>query len=444
MPTTRWVGIVKGAPRSVASHRAGCALIQRYFTEPYRFVPPYRGTAWCRLAKLVFPKYLAKAVRITRWECRGAELVAQSVREGAGVVLAANHCRWVDGPVLARLGIELEQFFYYLVSYHMFKQSRAMGWWLNRLGCYSVWREGTDREAIRATSEVLAAADRPVVIFPEGTWYRQNDRLGPLQEGLTLMLRLAAKHSERPLRVHPVAIKYWNLDDPSPVLRERLARLEGRIGWQPQGELDLVSRIEKLGSALLGIKESEILGRPQAGSIDARVAGLLGVIVGGLEKYYLGREFDGHVMERIRRLRQRLARLLLEAAGDPEKAARARQNLDTLLFCENLNAQSDDYLRELPSAERLSETVQRIEETVDDAAELPVGDLGAVVEVGLALDARSFPEHGRNATDPLMHELAGAIQGQLDRLLAEGPPVDWHCPPCIAPRPALAAALNGS
>ncbi len=420
-------------------------MVQRYFTEPYRFVPPYPGTRWCRFARLFFQRHLAGSVRVTRFQCRGEEHLAQSLRDGAGVMLAANHCRWSDGAVLARLGVELDRYFYYLVSYHIFKQTKLTGWWINRLGCYSVWREGTDREAIRATANTLAAADRPVVVFPEGTWFRQNDRLGPLQDGLTLMLRLAAKQTDRPLCVHPVAIKYWNLEDPRPALSQRLGKLESRLGWRPQTDLEMVARIEKLGSALLAVKEVEYFGRPQEGPLDARIGGLATFIVGGLEKYYFGKEFDGATIERIRRLRQRLARQLQEKQDDADEVARLFANLDTLLFCENLSAQSLEYLRELPGPERLSETVQRIEETIDDAQEVPATDLGAFVEVGPALDARSYLAHGgRGDADPLMQELSASLQGQLDRMVAQGPPAEWNCPPSFAPRLAPVASHHGS
>lgn len=416
-------------------------MVQRYFTEPYRFVPPYHGTAWCRFARLFFKRHLERSVRIARWQCQGAEHLTQSLRDGAGIILAANHCRWSDGAVLARLGVELDRFFYYIVSYHIFKISPLTRWWINRIGCYSIWREGTDRDAIRATADALAAADRPVVVFPEGTWFRQNDRLGPLQEGLTLMLRLAAKQTERPLRVHPVAIKYWNLEDPRPALSKRLARLETRLGWLPQTEMEMVARIEKLGSALLALKEIEHLGRPQDGPLDTRIGGLANFIVGGLEKFYFGREFDGVNIERIRRLRLRLARRLQEVADEPEQTARLFADLDTLLFCENLGAHSLEYLRELPGPERLSETVQRLEETVDDSPEVPATDLGAVVDVGPPLDFRSYPaQAGRGEGDPLMQDLTAALQGQLDRLVAGGAPAEWNCPPSFTPRLAPVAS----
>jgi 1-acyl-sn-glycerol-3-phosphate acyltransferase len=413
-------------------------LIQRYFTEPYRFFPPQRGDLWCRIAKLFLPWHLNHSARLTRWQFRGLDLLRQSVADGAGIVLAANHSRWSDGAAFARLGIELDLFFYYMVSYHIFRISRPTGWCINRLGCYSVWREGTDREAMRATAHLLAAAERPVVVFPEGTWFRQNDRLGPLQDGLSLIFRIAAKLTERPLRVHPVTIKYWNLDDARPALRARLARLEQQIGWQPQHDLELVARIEKLGSALLAIKENEFLGAPQSGTIDERRVVLVESLVTRQEKYYLGREFDGHSMERVRRLRQRLARQLFEQRDDAEMVGRLRRDLDTLLLCENVNAQSLEYLKELPSIERLSETVQRIEETVFDGNEVPVGDLGVAVEVLPALDARSYVEPGRAGSEPLIRELSSALQGNLDRVLADGPPAAWGCPPSLVAQRVLA------
>src|SRR5262249_6302038 len=146
-------------------------------------------------------------------------------------------------------------YLYYVASFHLFRQSRVMGWLLNRLGGYSIWREGTDRESIKATVRILGDAERPVVLFPEGTWFRQNDRVGQLQEGLSLITRQAVKQSQRPILVIPVGVKYWMLTDPRVELTRRLAALERRLGWRPQTHLDLVGRMERLGSGLLAVKE---------------------------------------------------------------------------------------------------------------------------------------------------------------------------------------------
>jgi 1-acyl-sn-glycerol-3-phosphate acyltransferase len=406
-------------------------LFQRYFTEPYRFIPPYRSTFWCRLARRSIRGHLRRRMGVPRWHFQGLDFLRDSLARGAGVLLAANHCRWPDPVVLGMLGLEVRRYFYYVVSYHLFKQNRLRGWWMNRIGGYSIFREGADREAIRASAAILAEARRPIVLFPEGTWFRQNDRLGPLQEGLALIARQAARLSERPVVIHPVAIKYWVLEDPRPELRRRLEKLERRLGWHAQHHLDLVPRVEKLGAALLAVKEVEHFGQAGHGTLDERIGRLACSHVAHLERAHLGREYGGAVIERIRRLRQVLARRLLESAREAPGGAETRevqQALDTLLFCENLSSHSQEYLLERPSPERLTETVQRIEETVTDLIEEPIAPLGAAVAVGPALDARAFPP-ARGQADALVPTLSGGLQGLLDRLLAQGPPPDWNCPP---------------
>jgi 1-acyl-sn-glycerol-3-phosphate acyltransferase len=404
---------------------------QRYFLEPYRFVPPYRSRLWCRFATPLLPQHLRKKMGVHRIEFRGLEHFRDSIRQEAGVVLTPNHCRWADGMVMAALGVELKQYFYYLVSYHLFKQSRWQRWSLRRLGSYSVHREGADHESIRATSQILAAAERPVVIFPEGTWFRQNDRLGPIQDGVGLIARHAAKSSRRPIVVHPVAVKYWMLEDPRPALHERLGRLEKRIGWHPQDHLELIPRLEKFGSALLALKETEYLGCAQPGDLAQRIRGLGEALVGGFERENGMKPVGDSLFERIRVLRQRLVRRLGETADDPVQNRAILRTLDVLLFCENLISHSQDYLHERPSLERLTEAVQRIEETVTDEVETAVVPMGVVIEVGRALPVADYPRPkaaARQAGDPLILAIGREVQRMLDGLLAGGPPIEWGCP----------------
>jgi len=403
---------------------------QRYFTEPYRFVPPYRGQWWCRLAQPLLTYQLRRQFQVPRWQFRGLDLLRQSLHEGAGILLAPNHTRWADAAVMGQLSIELRQYFYYVVSAHMFKQGRWQAWWLNRLGSYSILREGADHEAIRVSSRILADADRPLVIFPEGTWFRQNDRLGSLQEGVSLIVRHAARTETRPIVVHPIAVKYWALADPRPVLHQRLERMEGWLSWQPQ-QLDLLPRIEKLSGALLSLKEIEHFGTAQAGPLAERIRGLAESHIAGLETKYGCKPAEGVILDRLRPVRQRLVRQLQQTADKPDQAPTILRELDTLLFCENLAAHSQEYLHERPSFERLIETVQRIEETATDAADEPVVPLGVVVEVGPPLRVSDFPRgkpSERAGGDPLIKAIGVGIQGMLDRLNAEGPPPEWNCP----------------
>jgi 1-acyl-sn-glycerol-3-phosphate acyltransferase len=408
--------------------------LQRYFAEPYRFVSPYRSTLWCRLLRWYFPFRMLRRMLVDRLEFRGLDRLEESLRQGAGVLLTPNHSRWPDPLVLGALGVRVGKYFYYLTSYHQFKQGRFSAWVTRRLGAYSILREGTDLEAVRTSVQILAGDPRPLVIFPEGTWFRQNDRLGPLQEGVGLIARQAARAAKRPVLVHPVALKYWVLVDPRPALGGRLERLERRLTWQPQDQLGLVERIEKIGSALLAVKEVEFFGHPGHGDLGGRIAQLVGAYVSFVEKRYAVRAAEGLPLKRIRRLRQQLVPRLPGLADRPEEAREMIRLLDDLMFCENLNANDPDYLRERPSLERLTEAVQRLEETISDADEAPVVPTRVVVEVGPAIDVKDFPPlrgAQRTGGDPLVAHLATTLQGMLDRLLQEGPPAGWHCPPRV-------------
>lgn len=410
--------------------------MERYFLEPYRFVPPFRGTFWCGVARRVIPRHLRRKMGVLHSHYEGLEHLRDALDQKAGILLAANHCRWADPMVLGVMASQVRQYLYYVTSYHLFRQSRVMGWLLNRIGGYSIWREGSDRESIRVSARILADAERPVVLFPEGTWFRQNDRIAPLQEGLSLITRQAAKLSDRPILVLPVGIKYWMLQDPRPEVERRLDRLERRLGWHPQKHLDLVGRLDKLGSGLLALKEVEYLGEARVGPLDERIAHLIGSQLTRLEEHNLGRRHDGWALERIRRLRQSLSRRLIELA-ESDAAVAVRKDLDDLLCLENLNAHSMSYLREDPSPERLVETIQRIEEMLSDGAEKPVVPMGVTIQVGSPINARA--EGKSEALVPRLHK---DMQGLVDRLVAVGPPPEWGCPhraftvvPTFAPPP---------
>lgn len=402
-------------------------MVRRYFDEPYTFVPPYPGKFWLRLARPFGSRYLRKNRNVHRCEFRGTEHLAASRAAGAGILLTPNHCRWADGSVVMQLGFQTRQELYFVVSAHIFRQKGWTPWLLRRMGCFSIWREGLDRESLKACADILARADRPLVLFPEGTWFRTNDKLGPFQEGATLMLSQALKASDRPLHVLPVAMKYWLLADPWDEIDRRVTRLEQRVGWIAQPGKPVRPRLEKLGSAFLALREIEFLGSPQVGTIDERIAGLAQAIVGDLEAKALGKVQAGHTLERIRRVRQRLVRKLQDPIP-PDERETTHHQLDRLLFCENLRAHSQGYVRDLPSAERIAETLQRLEETLDDRDEVPVAPLGVVVQVGAPLDARAIlagAATSREGGSQLMATLVKTIQGMLDGLVADGPPKTW-------------------
>jgi hypothetical protein len=224
-------------------------------------------------------------------------------------------------------------------------------------------------------------------------------------------------------------------------LDSRLEALERALSWSPQSHLDLVARIEKLSSALLTIKELEHYGCAQSGPLDSRVQQLADSHVARLEKTISSRVYDDWILKRIRRLRQVLVRRLLEP-GDADQICAVRRDLDILVFCENLCANSHTYLLERPSLERLTEAVQRIEETVRDEAESPVAPVGVTVAVGPAIAVTKPRAVSCRQSDPLVERVAVGIQDLLSDMLTRGAPADWDCPAPSETRHATPPSWN--
>src|SRR5262249_21473005 len=158
-------------------------------TEPYQFVPPLASTRWIYPLGLWLPGKVRRGWGVERPEFRGLDRLRASFAAGHGILLAPNHCRPCDPEVIGLLFIELKRACYMMASWHLFMQGRLLRWLLRAAGAFSVYREGIDREALRAATGYLAEAKRPLVLFPEGVVSRSNDRLSYLMDGTSFIAR---------------------------------------------------------------------------------------------------------------------------------------------------------------------------------------------------------------------------------------------------------------
>lgn len=392
-----------------------------YFQKPYEFIPPNRRDAWCHFFRWQVRPRLRWSYGIHALEFQGLEHLRRSLERGAGILLVPNHCRYADPPVLGALGLTLNQYFYYAASWHLFMQGRYVRWALPRIGAFSVFREGADRDMIREATRILAEAERPIVLFPEGTFYRQNDRLGPLQEGLGFIARRAADGNKRPIDVLPVALKYWFLDDPWPALDARIGTLERLFHFTRPTAPTPTERLERVIEAVIAIREIEHLGRTQAGELAERIERLRGAILATVETRVFGQTKQGPLMERVRAVRQTAVR---ELRAGSRSTGRMR-DLDDLVVCQQIISHDLDYLRVQPSAERVAETTQRLEEDMR-GVERPVAPMGVVARVLPPLESSAFPQAKRGAGDPLLERIERDLQAAIDALVAEGPPAAWR------------------
>jgi 1-acyl-sn-glycerol-3-phosphate acyltransferase len=386
--------------------------------KTYRFVPPRFSRFWARVVQWYLPTHLRRSFGVTSWECVGAQRLGASLDAGCGVLLASNHCRPCDPMVLGLLSRETGRPFHVMASWHLFVQGRLQSFLLPRIGAFSVYREGLDRESLKCATRILAEARFPLVIFPEGFITRNNDRLMHLMDGVAFLARAAAKQrAAAPLAgkvvLHPVFLRYFFEGDLEAAIAPVLQEIEARLSWQPQRHLALRERIIKAGHALLALKEMEYLGATQSGAARERLPRLVDHLLEPLEREWTGGRREPEPMTRIKRLRAAILPEMVHGELTEQERARRWRRLADLYLAQQLQCYSGDYLADAPTPERLLETVERYEEDLTDSAR-PHPPIHAVISVGQAIEAT--PTRDRTAeSDPISNEL----RQQLETMLGE-------------------------
>jgi len=391
--------------------------------KPYTFIPPRVSRFWLWFARQVVGRQLLRDFGVRAVECRGQELLQASLAAGQGVMLVANHCRPCDPLVLDSLAREVGRPFHTIASWHVFMESRLKRFMLPRIGAFSVYREGLDRESLKCSIQTLVEGRHPLVIFAEGIISRSNDRLQPFMDGPSFMARTAAK--QRPdgrVTVHPVFIRYFFEGDLTTTVAPVVAEIERRLTWQPQDHLPLLDRIGRLGLALLALKELEYLGAPQQGSGAVRMQRLMDCLLEPLEHEWCAGRHDGETMARVKRLRTAILPDLVGRELDEVERARRWRHLADLYLVQQLCCYPAGYIAD-PTVERVLETVERYEEDLTDVARAHP-PLRAVITVGQGIVAEAAREGGRGE-DPMMAEL----RLRMERLLTESKKYQRRGPP---------------
>jgi len=394
--------------------------------KPYKFVPPYRGTWWSSLIQRfsLHESHLRKKEGIVGHECRHLERLQASIDAGHAILFTPNHCRTADPLVVGWMTQSLGIHVYAMASWHLFNQGWFNAWAIRVMGGFSINREGVDRQAINTAIDILATAERPLFIFPEGTTSRTNDHLHSLLDGVAFIARTAAKKRARidPLKqvvVHPIALKYLFNGDIRKAADDVLTDIEHRLTWQPQRHLPLLERLAKVGRAVIALKEVEYFGKPFEGRLFDRMARLINGLLEPLEHEWLDGPQKGSVVSRAKALRMKILPAMTQHELAPAERDRRWQQLTAIQLAQQLNFYPPQYLIDYPSVDRILETLERLEEDLCDGARVHQ-PIKAIIEVGEAILVS--PERDRKAeVDPLMSQIELALQSMLSRLMLESP-----------------------
>ncbi len=391
--------------------------------KPYQFVPPIASALPLKaLLRLGVHRYLLRRQGIVSCEVRNADRLKQSVADGHGVMLTPNHPRTSDPVVMCELTAATGSPFYTMASWHLFNQNLRDTLVIRTMGGFSVNREGLDKTSVDFAIKALQNADRPLLIFPEGTTSRTNDQLMALMDGpafiATTAAKRRAKNSSGKVVVHPVGIRYIFDGDLVAACDPVLTDIEHKLTWRPQAEQPVVDRIIKVGDALLRLKELQygILPDNQL-SLKQRQNNLVNHLLCPLEQEWLGATSDAGIAIRIKNLRVKIfPDLSLNKLSPTERKRRWRQLEDTYL-AQQIDCYPEQYLAEEPSVDRILETVEKFEEDLTDRCRIHK-PMRVIIDVDEAIEVS--PERVRGAkTNPLTAQIQSRLEAKLKELQAE-------------------------
>ena len=392
--------------------------------KPYQFMPPFE-MHWPQrmLTKLgQFKGLLRKEHGVVRHECRNLDLLRSSIDAGHGIVLTPNHPRTADPIAMYHLCRETPVSMYTMASWHLFNQSWFTTFMIRLMGAFSVNREGLDRKAVDYAIDVLVKGERPLLIFPSGSTSRINDRLMAFMEGPAFIARTAAKRRAKEgdgkVVAHPIAIKYFYEGDIDKACGPVLDAIEHRLSWTPSPDMPLIDRIIRVGNALLTLKELQYDVHPNMQlTLRQRQDNMVNHLLHPLEQEWLGDEQTGGIQTRVKALRMKIFPEMTKNEVDADERKRRWHHLERTYLAQQIDCYPDNYVKELPSIDRILETVEKFEEDLFDKCRIH-GQLKVVLDVCEAIEVSPKRVKGVT-TDPLIAAIRESLYAKLESLQNE-------------------------
>ncbi len=303
-----------------------------------------------------------------------------------------------------------------MAAYDVFYRSRFRCWVMQRVGAFSIDREGSDKQALRQAGELLERR-AGLVVFPEGNVYLQNDRVTPFHEGAALVgLRVAKRIDSGAAGVFgvPVSIKATHLGDVRTVQVRALGRMAAAVGAQESpGGMSPLEYLHHVGIAALRMNlQARGFEVQQATTLPEIIERSAGVVLRSVEsKVGLEAREEESIFGRVRAVRTKIH----EVRIDPKREADHRIAAvwaDEAMLAFKIGSYAGNYVSSNPTIDRFSETVEKLEEDVYSRVSPPFADRGATVRFGTPIELRPYLERHRRLR-PACEELTGVAERQV-------------------------------
>jgi hypothetical protein len=301
---------------------------------------------------------------------------------------------------------------------------------MQRLGVFSINRDGSDRQSVRQAIDLLTSG-QSLVVFPEGEIHHLNQRLMPLLDGVAFMTYSAQQQlikagSDGTVWIVPTAIRYRFAEDVRSRLEEAMTRLEKRMLWaRPPAGTSLRERILWFGDLLLTIKEKEKRQRSceSDGDLPTRIRMLIEALLSRQEEQYLNGTPAGKTTAlRVKALRRRLLDLCGDREADEATRQQARLALEDVQLALQLYSYPGNYITSDDAIEAMGETIEKFHEDIFSHCD-PIGGRRARVLFGEPISMRETSSEGR--TRAIIEKVTDELEGRIEQLLVRAGEGEW-------------------
>lgn len=395
----------------------------RFTDRPYVFKPSrpnwlvYRLAMWVNRLRIL-PGELHQIHSLD--VCGGDAVSSLQSDPGRRVIFVANHSTHSDVEILVEAQRRVGVWGAYMAAHEVFARGRLQSWVMQRVGAFSVQRESVDRQSIKEAVRLTKEGRLSLTLFPEGNVAFTNEQLGPFMEGAAFIAKKAQRElgCDAQVVIVPTSIRVTHTEDVRGLLRRQLLGLIKSLelaGVEVTVDPDepFYRQVEAVGGAVLyhGLKRrarfaDEDLERwrkqwrgrwleDSEGCILQVMQMILDLI--DLEMKALPKQepltmiasadcSKDELAERLKTLRSQLAKRRFVEGEDAKDLARW-DDLSVLLL--RVQTYAASYLREKPSVDRCSETLEKLREDAEDQLIRPESPRHSVVFFGAPITVGS-------------------------------------------------------
>jgi hypothetical protein len=302
------------------------------------------------------------------------------------------------------------------------------GWWLQRLGGFSVERGGNDQTASRYTVDVVKKGHDTLVMFPEGEISHLNDlvqsfRTGVVHMGLQAITETRETDSTWTAYLLPVAIKYRYRKSIGSILNKKIRAIEKRLLIR-KNLLTFQEKIIRIMAKILKHQNlinstqrvSEQLARLKEQILEAQTT-----ILSKIETKYPQLQIDpkAQLVDQARKiiffLREQLGQKKLFST---ETRMRLKKDIKDLKETIQMAGWQPQYINFTPSEERLAETVMKLErEVLGIRKPRPLGNRYVFLRIGHPLDLGRYVESYQRDPSAISHQIAEELRDNIQSLI---------------------------